>query len=123
MNKEKLPHAIIIYGATGTGKTDFALEIARRTPAEIINMDIGSFYAPLTIGTAKPNWRNEAVVHHLFDIIDEPCNYTVVAYRQACLELVRDIVSRNKLPIIVGGSGFYLKSLFFRLCCHRVRHQ
>ena len=107
------PFALIIYGPTGVGKTDLTRAIAQHIPAEIINMDVGQFYAPFTIGTAKPDWRNESVPHHLFDIIDTPEDYTVVAYRNACIALVQDIWQRGKLPILVGGSGFYLRSLFF----------
>jgi tRNA dimethylallyltransferase len=107
------PHILVIYGPTGVGKTDFALEVAAGVPAEIINMDVGQFYTPLSIGTAKPDWQSFATPHHLFDIIDRPENFTVTEYRRVCAELIQDIWSRGKLPILVGGSGFYLKSLFF----------
>jgi len=113
MKQLKKPLALILFGPTAVGKTDFALEVARRIPAEIINGDSGQFYTPLTIGTAKPDWRNESVPHHLFDIIDEPKHYTVFDYRDRLLASVSDISGRGKLPIIVGGSGFYLKSIFF----------
>ena len=113
MKQLEKPLVLIIFGPTAVGKTDFALEVASQIPAEIINGDTGQLYTPLTIGTAKPDWRNEPVVHHLFDIIDEPINYTVIEYRKRLLITVNDIFKRGKLPIIVGGSGFYLKSLFF----------
>jgi tRNA dimethylallyltransferase len=107
------PKVLFLYGATGTGKTDLALALAQHIPAEIINMDIGSFYTPLTIGTAKPAWRNQIIPHHMFDIVDFPVNYTVTMYRAECLRLIDEIHLRGKTPIIVGGSGFYLKSLLF----------
>lgn len=107
------PHILVIYGPTGVGKTDFALEIASRIPAEIINMDVGQFYTPLSIGTAKPDWKASPIPHHLFDVIDKPENFTVTDYRRICTQLIQDIWNRGKLPILVGGSGFYLKSLFF----------
>lgn len=107
------PFMLIIYGPTGVGKTDLALSIAHTIPSEIINMDVGQFYAPLSIGTAKPDWKNSDVLHHLFDIIDTPINYTVNEYRNVLYEKVRDIIKRGKLPILVGGSGFYLHSLLF----------
>lgn len=78
-------------------------------------MDMGQLYTPLSIGTAKPDWRHEKVPHHLFDAIDEPRNCTVIEYRERLLPILQDIWSRGKLPILVGGSGFYLKSLFFPL--------
>lgn len=104
---------LVLYGPTGVGKTDVALKLAQNIPAEIINMDMGQCYTPLSIGTAKPNWRSMETPHHLFDSIDEPRNITVVEYRTACLETMEQIWARGKLPILVGGSGFYLQSLFF----------
>lgn len=107
------PRMLIIYGPTGVGKTDLALAIAEKIPAEIINMDVGQFYTPLSIGTAKPDWKNSATVHHLFDIINTPENYTISQYRSIAYEKVKEINARGKLPILVGGSGFYLHSLLF----------
>ncbi len=118
MNTQKKPFVLIIFGPTGVGKTDLSLEIARHIDAEIINGDTGQFYTSLSVGTAKPDWKHESVPHHLFDIIDEPKNITVVEYRKLLVDQVKDTWNRKKLPIIVGGSGFYLKSIFFppRVC-------
>lgn len=107
------PRVLIIYGPTGVGKTDLALTIAQEVPAEIINMDVGQFYTPLSIGTAKPDWKNNPVPHHLFDIIDTPVNYTVSDYRLVAYEKIKEVIARDKLPILVGGSGFYLHALLF----------
>jgi len=104
---------LIIFGPTGAGKTDLALRIAEHIPSEIVNMDVGQFYTPLSIGTAKPNWHTSSVAHHLFDIINEPKHLTVIGYRDKLHEVLNTIWRNKKLPIIVGGSGFYLKSLFF----------
>ncbi len=107
------PFMLILYGPTGVGKTDVALSIASHIPAEIINMDVGQFYTPFSIGTAKPDWQNEPTPHHLFDIIDDKRNYTVVEYRAAVNAKITEIIKRGNLPIIVGGSSFYLYSLLF----------
>lgn len=104
---------IIITGPTGVGKSDFALSLAQRISGEIINGDVGQLYAPLSIGTAKPDWRNEPVPHHLFDHLQEPVDYTVADYRRDILPIITAIRQRNNIPIIVGGSGFYLLSLLF----------
>jgi len=104
---------LIIYGPTGVGKTDLALSIAEKIPAEIINMDVGQFYTPLTIGTAKPDWKHSSVPHHFFDIIDTPKNYTVTEYRTLLYKKVQEMSGRGKLPIIVGGSAYYLHALMF----------
>ena len=104
---------IAIFGPTAVGKTDYALKLAKHIPSEIINMDVGQFYTPLSIGTAKPDWQSYTTPHHLFDIISEPKDLTVVEYRSRAFELFEAIWAKGKIPILVGGSGFYLKSLFF----------
>ncbi len=105
--------ALIITGPTASGKTSLALKIANIIPSEIVNADVGQFYKPLSIGTAKPDWKNNSVPHHLFDIIDRPEDLTVFRYRALVLEKVQEIFKRKRIPIIVGGSFFYLKSLFY----------
>lgn len=113
MKTTNLPFMLVIYGPTGVGKTDLALAIAEHIPAEIINMDVGQFYTPLFIGTAKPDWKYSAVPHHLFDIIDSPANFTVTEYRSLLYTTVNEVRKRGRLPILVGGSGFYLHALLF----------
>ncbi len=109
----RYPYMLIIAGPTGVGKSDFAEMLARVLPAEIVNADMGQCYTPLTIGTAKPNWRSSHIPHHGFDTINEPRDLTVVQYREQLKAIVTDIWQRGNLPIVVGGSSFYLASLFF----------
>lgn len=100
----------IIYGPTAVGKTDIALALAERVGGTIINADVGQFYAPLSIGTAKPIVPHPHISHYMFDYCDTPRDITVVEYRAKVL----DILAHNPpYPIIVGGSGFYISSLFF----------
>jgi len=106
-------YLVFIFGPTGVGKTDVALKLAQSLPSEIINIDVGQFYTPLSIGTAKPDWKNEPIVHHLFDIINTPEDFTVSEYRKKFLEVVKEIWKRNHLPIVVGGSAYYIYSLLF----------
>jgi len=106
-------YILIIFGPTGVGKTACADHIATSQSIEIINMDMGQLYTPLTIGTAKPDWRSSPVTHHMFDIINDPLNFTIAQYRSKASSLVQKIWQRNNLPVFVGGSGFYLRSLFF----------
>jgi tRNA dimethylallyltransferase len=108
------PSMIIICGPTGVGKSDCAEMLAKEISGEIVNMDLGQFYTPLSIGTAKPDWRNATVPHHLFDILDTPTNCTVVQYRERLLATCQELWNRNVTPIVVGGSMFYLRSLFFQ---------
>lgn len=111
----KKPFFLVITGPTGVGKTEIVLQLAERIPCEIINADSGQCYEPLTIGTAKPDWRHEKVPHHLFDIIDKPANISVAEFRKLLLDTIAAVISRGKLPIVVGGSVFYVNTLFFPL--------
>jgi tRNA dimethylallyltransferase len=111
--QNNVPCVLIITGPTAVGKTDFALEIARYLPAEIVNADMGQLYTPLAIGTAKPDWKTFTIKHHLFDLIDGPENFTVMRYYQQATATILDIARRGKIAIVVGGSGFYVKSLLF----------
>ncbi len=103
---------LIIYGPTCVGKSSFVDALSEYLSVEIINCDVGQFYTSLTIGTAKPDLNN-AVPHHLFDILDAPISLTVVEYRKKIVSLIKKIWKKQKIPIIVGGSAFYIKSLFF----------
>ena len=104
---------IILYGPTGVGKSDCALALGEKFPLELINADVGQFYTSFSIGTAKPDWKNQKMAHHLFDILNEPIDFSVAEYRKKILETCQNIWQKSKTPIIVGGSGFYLKSIFF----------
>jgi len=104
---------IVIFGPTAAGKTAFAEQLAQRIPAQIVNADLGQFYTPLSIGTAKPEWRTSAIAQHLFDIINEPKSMSVAQYADVAQAKLQEIWQKNAIPIIVGGSGYYLESLFF----------
>jgi tRNA dimethylallyltransferase len=105
--------AVIIAGPTASGKTHLSMMLAQHISIEIINADIGQFYTPCSIGTAKPDWRNHKIPHHLFDILDVPQDLSASQYHQRVVETVKEIEKRGNLPVIVGGSLFYIKSLFF----------
>jgi len=104
---------IFICGATGVGKSSFAEKLALCFGGEIINADVFQMYDPLTIGTAKPDLSQVVVPHHLFSICDTPGDYTVIQYRKKAFETIVMVEAMGKIPCIVGGSGFYVYSLFF----------
>lgn len=106
---------LIITGPTASGKTSLSLKIAEYINGQIINADVGQLYKPLCIGTAKPNWKNEPAPHHLFDVLDTPTDLSVRSYRERVLGLMEKIWQEGGAPIIVGGSQFYIKSLYFPL--------
>lgn len=107
--------SLVLFGPTASGKTDFSSEFAGMLPVEPVNADAAQFYKQLTIGTAKPDWKNQPIEHHLFDILDTPVDYSAFQYRSDCDRLTTALFDRNRIPLFTGGSGFYLKSLFFRL--------
>ncbi len=103
---------VIITGPTASGKSDFAESLAQQCDGFIVNADMGQCYTPLTIGTAKPDLKKVAVPCHLFDILNDPVDFSVMAYRKKVFDFVMG-TEGQQLPCIVGGSLFYLKSLFF----------
>ena len=105
---------VVITGATATGKSELAEKLASLMGGEIINADIGSWYTPLNIGTAKPDLQKITVPHHLFNILDTPQQFTIVEFRARVTKLIQEIWARGKIPVIVGGSAFYVKALWYK---------
>ena len=106
------PLAVAIMGPTASGKTAAALAIARHIPCEIISVDSALVYRGMDIGTAKPSEAELATVpHHLIDIIDPAQAYSVAQFRDDAIRLIADIAMRGKLPLLVGGTMLYFKSL------------
>lgn len=103
---------VVITGSTASGKTALAEYVALQIPCEIINGDVGQLYTPLSIGTAKSTTGN-AKGYHGFDIFETPDEYNIAAYTKFVKKCVKEIAERGNVPIIVGGSLFYIKSLFF----------
>lgn len=108
---KKIP-IITIQGPTGVGKSHVALELAKELNSEIISADSRQIYKLMDIGTAKPNVDELiAVKHHLIDIIYPNQEYSAGKFINDATIIAKDIYSRGKLPIIAGGTGFYVKSL------------
>ena len=101
-----------LTGATASGKTAISLELAERLNAEIISLDSMSIYRRMDIGTAKPTREQRArVPHHLIDIRDPHETFSVSQYRELAHAAIRDIRSRGKDVLFVGGSALYLKAM------------
>lgn len=108
------PPLIIIVGETASGKTSAGIELAKKINGEIICADSRTIYKGMDIGTAKPSGEEQAgVPHHLLSIIDPDERYSVADFQRQAKELIDDIWSRGKFPIIVGGTGLYVDSIFF----------
>jgi tRNA dimethylallyltransferase len=106
------PLLVVILGPTASGKTALSLELATRFHGEIVNCDSVAIYREFRIGTAKPTAEEQArAPHHLFDVI-EATNFTSAGeYARTAREVLREIHKRGALPIVVGGTGLYLRAL------------
>lgn len=105
---------IVIVGPTGVGKTKLSIELAKKLNAEIINGDSVSIYKKLDIGSAKPTIEErENIPHHLIDIKEPDEEYSVYDYQQDVRKLIKDLSSKNKRIIIVGGTGLYIKAALY----------
>ncbi|MBZ5978699.1 MAG: tRNA (adenosine(37)-N6)-dimethylallyltransferase MiaA [Leuconostoc gelidum] len=103
---------VVIAGPTASGKSDLAIAMAQKFNGEIISADAMQIYRKLDIGTAKVTRAERALVpHHLIDIVDMTSQFSVADFIARADEVIVDIVSRGKLPIITGGTGFYVKAL------------
>ena len=109
MNK---PLVLFLVGPTAGGKTDTAVELAQKINAEIISADSMQVYRKMDILSAKPSKEQLSMVpHHLIDILDPAEEYNAAIFREKALECIEQIVAKNKIPLIVGGTGLYVKEL------------
>ncbi|CAN2207247.1 MiaA tRNA delta(2)-isopentenylpyrophosphate transferase [Candidatus Nanopelagicaceae bacterium] len=103
---------IVICGATATGKSDIAIEIAQELGAEIINADSMQLYRGMDIGTAKlPEEERGGVTHHLLDVLDVNQDSTVAWYQEHARAAITEIHNRGRDAVIVGGTGLYIKAI------------
>jgi len=103
---------LVITGPTGSGKTKLAIEVAKILDGEIVSADSMQIYKEMNIGTAKPTeYELSQAPHHMVDIIDIGDNFSVADYKEMAVKCIEDIISRGKLPIVVGGTGLYINSI------------
>ncbi len=106
---------IVICGATASGKTALAVELAKRLNGEIISADALLVYRGLNIGTAKPSKEERrGIPHHLIDVVEPTENFSVSDYEKLALPLVENLLAQNKTPIVCGGTGFYIQALLYK---------
>jgi tRNA dimethylallyltransferase len=105
------PKLIAVVGATATGKSDLAIDLALRLGGEVVNVDSMQLYRGMDIGTAKlaPDERR-GVPHHLLDIWDVTRTASVAEYQELAREVIDAIVARGKVPVLAGGSGLYVRA-------------
>lgn len=113
MDKNMKP-LIILTGPTAVGKTALSIGLAKAVDGEIISADSMQVYRKMNIGTAKIEPEEmQGVRHHLIDILDPAEEFNVVLFKKYALRAMEDIYSRGKIPIIVGGTGFYIQALLY----------
>lgn len=105
---------IIICGATASGKSDLAIECAKLFDSEIVSADSMYIYKDLNIGTAKPTIKEmQGIKHHLIDVVSPKQAFSVSDYKKLAEPIITDIINRGKVPIICGGTGFYINSILY----------
>lgn len=109
MNK---PKVIVICGPTASGKTALSIELAKRINGEIISCDSMQIYKDMNIGTAKPNQEEkDGVKHYLMDYVSPEERYSVAEFKRDAISAIEEILGKQKIPIVVGGTGLYIDSL------------
>ena len=102
---------ILLSGPTATGKSSLASKLAEKIDGEIINADSIQLYRDLFILTARPNIEKEKIKHHCYGILEGDINWSVGNWIDAINEILKEVINRKKVPIVVGGTGFYFKAI------------
>ncbi|KAF9425143.1 hypothetical protein BGZ94_007799 [Podila epigama] len=109
------PGVIAVIGTTGVGKSDLSIQLAKELNGEVINADALQVYKGLDIITNKmPEHEREGVKHHLMDFLPLESEYTVIDFKADALQLIKDIHERSHIPVVVGGTHYYIQSLLWR---------
>ena len=111
MNK---PKVIVICGPTASGKTALSIELAKKINGEIISSDSMQIYKDMDIGTAKPTKQEmQEIKHYLLNFVEPDQRYSVAQFKKDAEKAIEEILAKNKVPIIVGGTGLYVDSLIY----------
>ena len=116
------PEVIVICGPTASGKTALSIELAKRINGEIISADSMQIYKDMDIGTAKPTFEEMGdIKHYLIDCISPDVRYSVADFKKDAINAIEEIVSKDKRPIVVGGTGLYVDSLIYGIDYNEVK--
>lgn len=114
MENKKLPKILVILGPTASGKSDLAVELALKHNGEIVSADSRQVYKGMNIGSGKITKKEmRGVPHHLLDVVSPKKIFSASDYAKLARKTVDDILKRGKLPIICGGTGFYIDALLY----------
>lgn len=105
---------VILTGPTAVGKSGLSVKLAKETGGEIISADSMQVYKSMDIGSAKINTEEmQGIRHHMIDVLEPEDSFNVVTFQQMCKACMEDIYNRKRLPIIAGGTGFYIQSVLY----------
>ena len=108
----KQPSLLVVVGPTASGKSSLAVHLAKQFQGEILNCDSLQMYRHFNIGTAKPTpEEREGIPHHLLDILEPEEKFSAGEYARQAREILAEVTNRGKLPMVAGGTGFYLRAL------------
>ena len=111
LSSSKIP-LLVIVGPTAVGKSELALQVAEQLKTEIISADSAQVYRYMDIGTAKPTTAEQKIFkHHLIDLVDPDQPFSVADYQHAANEIIKKLWSAKKLPLMVGGTGLYIRAV------------
>ena len=112
LETSKSPLLVAIVGPTATGKSNLAIEVAKRFNGEVVSCDSTAVYKGFDIGTDKLSISDrQGIPHHLIDVVDGSCSYSAAQYARDATAAINNITERGRLPIVAGGSGLYYRSL------------
>lgn len=112
MNGKNKPKVLAVVGPTASGKTSLGVELAKKYNGEVVSADSMQIYKGLDIASAKPTVQEmQGIPHHLIDFLERDVSFSVSDYVKLANEKIHDILNREKLPVIVGGTGLYIDSL------------
>lgn len=116
-----LPKILVIVGPTASGKTDLAIRLAKKLGGEIVSADSRLLYKGMNIGTAKPSPKERrGIPHHLIDVVPPSKTMTLSDYQRKAARAIRGILRRKHVPILVGGTGLYVRAIVDNLEIPRV---
>lgn len=108
------PKVVVIVGPTASGKTKLSIELAKKIDGEIISSDSMQIYKEMDIGTAKVTKEEmQGINHYLVDFVSPDARYTVSDFKKDSKKSIKEIISKGKIPIVVGGTGLYINSLIY----------
>lgn len=116
VQENSLKKILVVCGPTASGKTSLAVECAKLLGSEVVSADSMCVYERCDVGSAKPTMEErQGVMHHMIDVVSPFDSYSVGDYRDGALPIIENIIANGKIPVVCGGTGFYINALLYDL--------